>query len=146
MKTLKTNKNQFLQMRKTTMTKGFVLAGLMNMAVLIFSRFFNNPTISEFDPVVMSNFGLLMIVIWGIAYISVAKNFNEVKWLVAVFAIEKFIYGYVWIHWMLNNNISAVVEKDTLAGIFFSIYGINDWLFFGFFLFIFIHLTKETKN
>jgi len=128
-----------------TISKGFVTAGLMNMAVLVFSRFFTNPVIPEFDPVVMSNFGLLMIVVWGLAYISAAKNYHQVKWLVGVFAIEKLIYGFIWIKWMLNNNVSDVFEKDVMAGIFYSVYGVNDWMFFIFFSFVFIRLINS-KN
>lgn len=94
----------------------------------------------------MSNFGLLMVVIWGLAYISIAKNFRHVKWLVAVFAVEKFIYGYVWINWLINNNISEVYEKDLPAGMFFSIYGLNDWIFFAFFSTVFIYLMKLKIN
>lgn len=127
-----------------TITQGFIISGLMNMAVLIFSRFFTNSTIPDFDPAVMSNFGLLMIVLWGLAYMSVAKNYQKVKWLIAVFAIEKFIYGYVWIQWMLNNNILDVYKKDTMAGLFYSIYGVNDVIFFGFFLFVFIKISKTS--
>ncbi len=66
----------------------------------------------------MSNFGLLMIFIWGLA-LSVAKNFDKVKWLVGIFAIEKLIYGYVWTNWILHNSISAVYEKDIMAGMFY---------------------------
>jgi hypothetical protein len=129
----------------STIAKGFIIAGLMNMSALIFSRFFTNPTIPEFDPVVMSNFGLLMIVIWGLAYISIANKCHYVKWLVGVFAIEKFIYGYVWTTWLIKNNIKDVYEKDLMAGIFYSIYGINDWIFFVFFILIFIYLLKFKK-
>ena len=125
-----------------TITKGFVIAGLMNLGVLIFSRFFTNQTISRFDPVVLSNFGLLMIVIWGLAYISVAKSYQHVKWLVAVFAVEKFVYGYVWTKWMLNNSVSDVYQEDTMAGIFYSIYGINDWIFCVFFTLVFFKVLK----
>ncbi len=54
---------------------GFIAAGMMNIGgVLLFSRAFTNQAINQADPVVMSNFGLLMIIIWGLAYISVAKN------------------------------------------------------------------------
>jgi hypothetical protein len=60
--------------KKTTITKGFIIAALMNATVLIFSKLFTNSTIPEFDPQVMSNFGLLMILIWGLAYMSVAKK------------------------------------------------------------------------
>ena len=125
-----------------TIAKGFVLAGIMNISGAgICSKFFTNETIPAFDPVVMSNFGLLMIMIWGLAYISVAQNYHQVKWLVAVFAVEKFIYGLAWIKWLLNNSLSAVFEKDLLAGVFYSIYGINDWMFCLFFSFVFVRLS-----
>lgn len=132
--------------KSETITKGFVIAGLFNMTVLIFSRFFTNPVIPESDPVVMSNFGLLMIVVWGLAYISVAKNYQSVKWLIAVFAVEKLIYGFIWIKWMLNNNLLDVFAKDKMAGIFYAIYGVNDWIFFIFFLLVFIRLIKFRNN
>ena len=128
--------------KKTTITKGFLIAGLMNATVLIFSKLFTNSIITEFDPQVMSNFGLLMIFIWGLAYMSVAKNYHQVKRLVGIFAIEKFIYGYVWTNWMLHNNVSDVFEKDLMAGLFYSTYGINDWVFFIFFSFVFIRISK----
>jgi hypothetical protein len=135
-----------VRLKDSTITKGFITAGLMNVSVLIFSRLFTNETIPELDPVVLSNFGLLMIVIWGFAYMSIAKKFHDVKWLVAVFAIEKFIYGCVWINWLLNNTISKVFEKDIMAGLFYAMYGINDWFFFIFFSFVFISLIKLKKE
>jgi hypothetical protein len=134
-----------MTIKNKTITQGFIISGLMNLTVLVFSRFFTNTTIAEFDPVVMSNFGLLMIVIWGLAYMSIAKNYEKVKWLVGVFVIEKFIYGYIWLKWILNNNILDVYQKDKMAGIFYAIYGINDWLFFLFFLLVFIKIVKTNK-
>lgn len=131
-----------MTLKDKTISKGFIIAGIMNSSVLLFSRLFTNTTIPEFDPTVMSNFGLFMIFIWGLAYISVAKDFKNVKWLIAIFAVEKFIYGYIWINWMLNNNVSAVFEKDLMAGAFYAIYGVNDWLFFIFFSFVFIRLMR----
>lgn len=117
----------------------------MNLTVLIFSRFFTNPTIPEYDPTVMSNFGLLMISVWGLAYISIAKNYQYVKWLVGIFAIEKLIYGIIWTNWMLHNSVSEVFAKDILAGLFYSVYGINDWVFFIFFSFVFIRLSRSRR-
>ena len=132
-------------MNSKTISRGFVIAGLMNMSVLVFSKFFTNPVIPEVDPVVMSNFGLLMIVIWGLAYISVAKNYQNVKWLVGVFAIEKFIYGITWINWISNNSIANVYDKDLFAGLFYSVYGINDWIFFLLFSYVFIKLMRSNN-
>ena len=137
-----------MKINKGIISKGFIIAGLMNIiGVLVNSRCFTNTTIAEFDSEVMSNFGLLMILVWGFAYLSVYKNYDKVKWLVAIFAIEKFIYGFVWTKWILNNSVSDVFEKDRSAGIFYSIYGINDWIFFVFFLFVFIRLvTLKNKH
>ena len=135
-----------MTLKDKTISKGFIIAGLMNSSVLLFSRLFTNTTIPEFDPAVMSNFGLLMIFIWGLAYISVAENFKNVKWLIGIFAVEKFIYGYIWINWLINNNISAVFEKDLMAGAFYAIYGVNDWLFFIFFSFVFIRLMRSRNS
>ncbi len=131
--------------QSTTISKGFIIAGVMNLSVLIFSRFFTNDTIPEFDREVMSNFGLVMIVLWGLAYISIAKIYQKLKWLVAIFAIEKLAYGIIWILWIFNNNLSDVYDKDIMAGVFYAIYGINDWLFFLFFMFVFITLSKHNK-
>ncbi len=134
-------------MNSKKITLGFVTAGLMNIiAILIFSKFFTNDVIPETDPVVMSNFGMLMIMVWGLAYISVSKSYNSeasgVKWLVLVFAIEKLIYGIAWILWLSTNSISEVYEQDIFAGVFFSIYGLNDLLFCFFFSYVFVKLWK----
>lgn len=132
-----------MKLKDNTITKGFIVAGLMNMTVLLNSKFFTNSVIPKYDPVVMSNFGLLMIVVWGLAYISVAKSYKSVKWLVAVFAIEKLIYGCVWMNWITKNSVSAVFEENALAGVFYASYGINDLFFFVFFLFTFIYTPKK---
>ena len=134
-----------MKIANTIITKGFILAGLMNSSVLIFSRLFTNTTIAEFDPIVMSNFGLLMILIWGLAYMSVAKSYLQVKWLIGVFALEKLIYAGVWSNWMLSNNLADVYAQDLMAGVFYSIYGINDWVFFAFFVFVFVQKCKVKK-
>ncbi len=136
-----------MKMKNELIVKGFIVAGLMNIfGILIFTRLFNNPVIQEFDGQAMSTFGLLMIVIWGLAYISVSKSYYKVKWLIGVFVIEKFIYAMHWTNWIINNNLNDVLSKDKMAGIFYSIYGINDWMFFIFFLLVFIQLVRDKDN
>lgn len=135
-----------MKANKELIKKGIILSGIMNMGgVLVLSRFFNNEAINKADPAVMSNFGLWMIVVWGLAYIAVASKWEQVKWIFGVFIIEKFTYGFVWAKWLMNNSLSHVYEQDAMAGIFYTVYGANDWLFCFFFIFVFIHLSKRSS-
>ena len=132
-------------MTEKTLRNGFIAAGLMNIiAVLILSRFFTNEVIPETDPAVMSNFGLLMIMDWGLAYIALAVDYRKAKWLVGVFVVEKLIYVIAWFMWIVNNDVSKVYEKDLFAGLFYSVYGINDLIFFLFFLFVFYKIQFKS--
>ena len=127
-----------------------ITAGLMNIGgVLLFSRAFTNSAINEADPVVMSNFGLLMIVIWGLAYIGTATITSSIKWITGVFALEKLVYVAVWLRWLTENNLAHLYSKDFLAGAFFSIYGANDFifmLFFGWVLFAKVRVQQTIST
>ena len=131
---------------KGLITKGFILSGITNIGgTLIFSRFFTNENITQADPVVMSNFGLLMIIVWGLVFLSVSQKYEQLNWLVGVFAIEKLIYVFYWINWMSKNDISRVYGKDLMAGIFYTTYGVNDLLFFVFFTYVFIKSFTSSR-
>ncbi|MDB2384851.1 hypothetical protein N9V96_00065 [Polaribacter sp.] len=136
-----------MKLNKELITKGMYLSGITNIAgVLVLSRFFTNKVINNADPVVMSNFGLLMIVVWGFVFLAMASKWQVLKWVIVAFVIEKFIYGFVWTKWLMNNDISSVYEEDTMAGIFYTIYGINDWFFCVFYIVVFIYLHKVQKR
>lgn len=125
-------------MNNTIAKNGLITAAMMNIGgVLIFSRFFTNTTINQADPVVMSNFGLVMIIIWGLAYLSASTIQSNIKWLAAVFFLEKLIYFVIWIKWLVANNLADLYSLDLFAGVFYSIYGINDFLFMLFFAWLF---------
>ena len=47
--------------------------------VLLISRAFTNTAINTADSVVMSNFGLLMIEVWGLAYLGAAAIDAKIK-------------------------------------------------------------------
>ncbi len=111
--------------------------------VLLFSRAFTNNAIAEADPIVMSNFGLLMIVVWGLAYLGAATASTGIKWLAGAFAIEKLVYVVAWLLWLSNNNLVALYSKDLFAGMFFSIYGLNDLVFMLFFAWVFFSASAE---
>ncbi|MEH6725538.1 MAG: hypothetical protein V7703_05210 [Hyphomicrobiales bacterium] len=134
-------------MHKNLKKNGLVAAGLMNIGGAVgCSRFFSNTAINEADPVVMSNFGLLMIVIWGFAYIGASTIRSNIMWLAAAFAIEKLVYVLAWLNWLLHNDLGPVYANDFLAGVFYSIYGLNDFVFMLFFLWLFVsEKTSHTR-
>lgn len=126
-------------MNRNFVKKGLVAAGLMNIGgVLLFSRVFTNSAINSADPVVMSNFGLLMIVVWGLAYLGAATISSDIKWLVGAFAFEKLVYVAVWAMWLSENSLQQLYTNDVFAGVFFSIYGLNDFVFMVFFAWVFL--------
>lgn len=136
-----------MKQRREFITKGMYVSGISNVVgVLLFSRFFTNATINEADPNSMSNFGLLMIVVWGLVFLATASKWEQSKWMIGAFAVEKLVYGISWTLWLSSNDLSAVYDKDTMAGIFYTIYGPNDWLFFIFYLSVFVYLIKLENN
>lgn len=130
-------------MRDTFIRNGFIAAGVVNiLAVFTLSRAFTNDVIPETDPVVMSNFGLLMITVWGLVFLAVANRYRSVKWVVGAFVVEKLIYATVWFRWITTHDVSAVYAKDLFAGVFYSVYGLNDFIFFVFFAAVFYQLHR----
>lgn len=125
--------------------KGFVLAGLSNiLGVLICSRAFTNDVMMQTQPAVMSYFGLISIMLWGSAYIAVSKRYANVRWLVGVFVIEKLAYVIAWLGFITNQSLAQVYQNDVMAGIFYSIYGANDFLFMLFFGYVFWSLKSNS--
>ncbi len=134
--------------RYSMMKNGFYLAGAANiLGVLIFSLGFTNRHISSVYPEVMSVFGLVMIIVWGLVFIAAGYSENF-RYLSAVFAIEKTAYVISWFMWILRPeaNLSAVFHQSVLSGIFYAVYGANDLLFGIFFIWVFITLSKEISG
>lgn len=131
-------------MKRKFLKYGLIAAAAMNIGgVLLFSRGFTNIAINDADPVVMSNFGLVMIVVWGLAYLGAAYINSRIKWLAAVFVLEKLVYVVVWVIWLLENDLSSLYSIDVFAGIFYSIYGLNDFIFMLFFSWVFFAQHTE---
>ena len=122
-------------MNKTVIKYGLILAALVNIGgVLTFSKLFSNTALNDADPIVMSNFGLVMIMVWGLAYFAAAMTKGDIRLLVAVFAIEKLVYVGAWVYWLTTNNLFSLYETDLFTGMFYTIYGLNDLLFMVFFM------------
>lgn len=131
-------------MNRNIVKIGLFAAGVMNIGgVLVLSRAFTNVAINNADPVVMSNFGLLMIVVWGLAYLGAATINSGIKWLAGAFALEKLVYFVVWIKWLSENSLARLYAEDAFAGVFFSIYGLNDFVFILFFAWVLLAASAK---
>jgi hypothetical protein len=125
---------------------GFLLAGVANVGgILFFSKLFTNIAMAEASPVVMSSFGQLMIIVWGLAYISVMNSYESVPWLSLLFTFEKLIYVITWVIWFQHNDLTLLYTKDLFAGMFYTVYGLNDFLSMLFFGWTF-WVTRKVKG
>lgn len=117
---------------------GFIVAGLVNIVgILVISQGMTSTTLGAADPV-FAKFGIIMIILWGLAYIGTAPYAQQAVFLPLVFAVEKAVYTVNWVVWMDDHGekIDAIREADPLAGFFLNGYGINDGLFGVFFLIV----------
>lgn len=116
-----------------SMKVGFVLAGLYNSGIGIFSRGFGD-TLAAVDPLFTGK-ECVAIQLWGLAYLALWNRHDVVPALSAVFCLEKLFYGVHWVLWIRTHGgeLPDMVAQDPMTGFFFSIYGAGDLAFMVFF-------------
>jgi hypothetical protein len=120
-------------------TIGFLAAAAMNvLGVLIFSKGLTGNSLGEWSPDVFGRFGLIGVMLWGLAYASVATRADRVPQVCLVFAIEKAIYTVTWVLWWSQHSAQwpAIWSADPLTAAFYVIYGMNDLAFGLFFAWV----------
>jgi hypothetical protein len=123
--------------RKATI--GFIIAGCVNFfGSLLVSAGFTNRTLTALDPIVFSNFGIIAIMLWGMAYVAVSKSYPHVPYVVMVFAVEKLVYTIIWIRWMARfvHELPGLFSQAPLTAAFYSTYGLVDFSFGVFFAWV----------
>ncbi len=136
-------------MKKKLIKRIFILAGLVNIGgILLFSKFFTNDYLTQVNAQTFSNLSLVLIMIWGAAYIVVAGQISKVPALSLVFAIEKAVYVFDYVSWLQSTpySLGAIWQHDLLTGTFYAVYGLNDLLFGVFFLVVFFQFTFRSKT
>lgn len=129
-------------------TKIFWLAGAYNVfGVLLFSKFFTNSLLSALDPAVFSWLGLVAVMLWGLAYCSVARSYPYVPHLLLVFFVEKMIYTATWLLWLIRNGstLPALFAESPLTATYYSIYGAGDFIFGLFFIWLAFKSIQKRK-
>lgn len=112
--------------------RGFLFAAAYNIVgMLVFSKGFTNPVLEQQDPALFSWMGQVGIVLWGLAYGSVARSYIQVPYLLLVFFCEKMVYVVAWLLWLNQHgaNLPELFASSPLSGLFFAAYGAGDLLF-----------------
>lgn len=115
----------------TLIRYGFILAGLYNLGgILIFSAGFTNERLAQWYPEVFSLTGQIGILLWGVAYLSVAHCYERVPLLTAVFALEKLLYTLTWVYWLSAHGaqLPELAQDSPITAVFFAVYGLGDLL------------------
>ena len=100
------------------------------LGVLIFSKLLmNHATFGKVDPL-FSLMGLILTLIWGLAFWSVSLNPQAMRPLLLVFVVEKLVYTTNHAIWFLKGgSLAALWQQDLLLSAFYSVYGANDALY-----------------
>ena len=129
--------------------RGFVLAALTNIVgMAIFSRGLTSTALEELAPTLFSRPSLLLIMVWGLAYLALARRYERAPEIAAVFAVEKAIYVASWVMWLASPHppLAAIYADDPLAALFFSGYGIVDGAFGAFFGYVFLRFRAPGRD
>lgn len=106
-------------------------AAIINwLGVLTFSKLLmNHAAFGKVDPL-FSLAGLILILVWGIAFWVVGSNPQAMRPLLLVFVVEKLVYAANHAIWFLKGgSIAALWSQDMLLGVFYTVYGANDALY-----------------
>lgn len=105
------------------------LLGVPNLALLLFlTPLMNGRLLASQDPAFFGPSGVVLIGLWGLAYIFVASSWRKMWPMLFVFAVEKAVYVWAWIQWMdaNHNNVASLISQDLMVGLFYAGYGIWD--------------------
>ena len=56
------------------------------------------------------------------------------------------MYVVIWVMWLSKNSLPELYAKDVFAGVFFSIYGLNDFVFMVFFAWVFLSRRADRQG
>jgi len=126
-------------MKKTMIQKMFWAAGLINIiGMLSVSLFFTSPYPAKYYPLVFSNFGMIVIMLWGLANIAVSSVYMHVRMLLFVFALERMAYTITWVIFIATSGslIPVIFQESIITGLILGSYGLCDAAFSLFFTWV----------
>lgn len=112
-----------------TATRLIQIFGVVNLTLLGFlSPLLDGDLLAAQDPLFFSWPGVILIALWGMAYIAVAPHWRVMGVMLIVFALEKAVFAARWVDWMSVNagNLGDLFRLDPAVALFYSGYGLWD--------------------
>lgn len=128
-------------MTDATIRRGFQICAAFNiLGILAFSRGLTNELLTALDPGVFSAPGIILICVWGLAYLALADRFSVAPRIALVFALEKLVYVVVWVRWLGGHadELGDIWARDWMTGMFFTTYGLADATMAAFFVYVWL--------
>ena len=113
-----------------------LMTGGYNFCLLIINLFFTSwKNVRDLNP---NGWGLesqVLVPVWGLAYIAAGfdgqKCCDKNRHIWGVFAVEKFVYVWMWIAWLGKTDVGGVFRNasslgEYLAATFHALYGVGD--------------------
>ncbi|MDX1604853.1 MAG: hypothetical protein R3202_01600 [Candidatus Competibacterales bacterium] len=117
----------------------------MNLSLLGFlTPMLDGELLAAQDPLFFSWSGVLIIALWGLAYMAAAPHWQRLPALMLVFALEKLVFDIRWIVWMGEHRqtLPALFEENVMVALFYSGSGIWEGACALFFLFLFLRARR----
>ena len=112
-----------------TASRLIVIFGLVNLTLLgSLTPLMDGDLLAQQDALLFSWPGVVVIALWGLAYIASANQWQLLPGLMLVFAAEKFFFAGRWAWWMSHNSgeLSNLMTLDPMVALFFGGYGLWD--------------------
>ena len=109
-----------------TVERIIIFIGVMNLTLLGFlTPALDGELLAAQDPLFFSWSGVLIIALWGLAYIAVAPHWQVMGVMLIVFALEKALFAWRWADWMLahGGQLGDLYRLDPMVALFYSGYG-----------------------
>lgn len=89
---------------------------------------FTNDAMFSAFPGVITPFVFVLLILWGLAFLTAANRVREMRPLVAVFLLMKVAFTASWFVWLFGPYVplAELWDQSRLAGLFFFAYGPSD--------------------
>ena len=96
----------------TGITVGFAICAAINVGAGLKALLTGNAGNKAAWPTLFGDSGMVAIILWGLAYLSVCRTYPQCPWTVLVFGLEKLFYVVAWAALLKAKRGGAYANAD----------------------------------